>query len=323
MPKSVVSAALLTLFLAACQRGTPTPAVPLPATPTVPAATTGTVNGVRIVDASTYQVGFTPLSDKDIVANGQLKAVTVRSLSAGTATASVCGQVQVQDAITVTINLDSTGSMVDNDPGKLRRAADQAFVTRMTAQDRAAVLSFETYTSASTGLLASRLWQDFSADKPLLNAAIAKATFEGGSTQVYDAIVDASKLAPMGTALILTDGEDNSSRNSAQKAIDEAKKNGTKVFVIGLDARNTLNFRALEDITAATGGLFQKTGSAADLQCFFDRMYNAFRAQGCVQLSFTQKPAAGTAVTGTLSVTVGAPDRRDAQVDVPFTLTVR
>ncbi|GGR69306.1 hypothetical protein GCM10008959_34170 [Deinococcus seoulensis] len=108
-----------------------------------------------------------------------------------------------------------------------------------------------------------------------------------------------------------------------RQAIDTARANGTRVYAIGLDAQNNLDFSALEDIAAATGGLFQKANDDAALDGFFDRMYNAFRAQGCVELVFTQKPAAGTEVTGTLNIVISAADRKPATVEVPFAFTVR
>ncbi|MFC6619292.1 vWA domain-containing protein [Deinococcus radiophilus] len=297
-------------------------------TPTEPAATTGTVNGVRVVDNNTYQVGFTPLNGNDIVSNAVLKSVTVSDLSAGQATATICGQVQAQDVITTSISLDSTGSMADNDPQELRRAAAERFFDRMSAADRAAVLSFDGSTAASDDLLASKLWQGFTSDKTLLKSAVDKATFVGGGTPVFDAVIDGCTLVHQsggqnGKVLILSDGEDNWSYYSVRQVIETANKNGTPVYAIGLDVSNNVNFRDLEDITAGTGGLFQKAGDAKDLEAFFDRMYNALRAQGCIQLSFTGKPASGTVVTGNFNVVVEASGKAPATVKAPFTVTVR
>lgn len=311
----------LSLILAACGGVTSS-------SPTVPAATGGTINGVRVVGPSTYQFGFTPLDGAQITTTATLTGVTVADLSAGSATATICGQVQVQDTVTTAISLDSTGSMADTDPQLLRRDAAQAFVARMGPSDRAAVLSFDYSRPPSAGLNASVLWQDFTGDQALLNTAITRATFAGAGTPLFDALIDASTLAAAqgganGTVLILTDGEDSGYGAVEQRAIDAAVRHGTKVYAIGLDASNTLSFRALQNVTAATGGLFQKATSAADLQGLFDRMYNAFRAQGCVQLAFTQKPAAGTVVTGTLVVRVDAPGRAPADLRVPFTATMR
>ncbi|GGS28452.1 vWA domain-containing protein [Deinococcus knuensis] len=320
MKKLLISSLLITTgLLASCDRTS---------APTIPAATTGTVNGVRIVNDTTYQVGFTPLNNTDIVTNGKLDSATVKTISAGTATARVCGQVQVQDTITAAISLDSTGSMDSNDPTALRRDAAKRFITRMSSQDRAAVLSFDGGTRPNANLGVSYLWQDFTSDKTLLNTGVDNATFAGGGTPLYGAIVDGSTIVKAsggtnGSLLILTDGEDNAYVNQYQQAIDTARANGTKVYAIGLDAQNNLDFSALEDIAATTGGLFQKANDAAALDGFFDRMYNAFRAQGCVELVFTQKPAAGTEVTGTLNIVISAADRKPATVEVPFAFTVR
>ncbi|GMA16585.1 VWA domain-containing protein [Deinococcus metallilatus] len=317
---ALLVATTLALTLASCGHG--------PAAPTEPAATAGTINGVRVIDANTYQVGFTPLNGQDVVTTATLKSASVKVISAGTATATICGQVKTQDVITAAISLDSTGSMTDNDPQKLRREAAQAFVARLGSRDKAAVLSFDGSTSPNHNLSVSYLWQDFTGDKALLNTAVGRATFAGGGTPLYGAIIDASNLTAAsgganGTVLILTDGEDTARNPTAQAAIAVAKQNGTRVYAIGLDARNTVNFSVLEDLTAATGGLFQKATSATQLQGFFDKMYNAFRAQGCVQVNFTQKPTAGTVVTGTLVITVEAQNRKPVDIEVPFTLTVR
>ncbi|WP_415813420.1 vWA domain-containing protein, partial [Deinococcus marmoris] len=296
--------------------------------PTEPAATTGTINGVRFVDVSTYQFGFTPLKGTDIVGTATLKSVTVKNLSAGAASARVCGNVEGQDVVTATLSLDSTGSMQDTDPGKLRNTAARAFVDRMGPSDKAAILSFDTATSPSEDLLASYLWQDFTGDRALLTKAVDQATFIGGGTPLYDAMLDASALLKASggrnaRGLVLTDGQDTGSFTSPAQVIAAANKNGTPLYIIGLDAQDTLDFRDAEDIAARTGGLFQKATSAGQLQKFFDNVYNAFRAQGCVELKFTQKPAAGTAVTGQLAITVGAADRKDSVVEVPFTVDVR
>ncbi|UBV44338.1 VWA domain-containing protein (plasmid) [Deinococcus taeanensis] len=311
----------LALTLAACT-GRSTPA------PTAPAATTGTINGVRVQSATSYQFGFTPLSGTELVTTATLKDVTVKQLSAGQATARVCGNVQAQDVITAAISLDSTGSMADNDPGRLRNTAAKAFVDRMTAADQAAVLSFDAGTAPTTGMLAARLWQTFTSDKTKLAAAVNQATFERGGTPLYDAMIDTSRLLKATgktnvRALILTDGENNSGTNNGAAVVTAANTNGTPMYIIGLDAQNNLDFTAAEDIAARTGGLFQRATTADQLGGFFDRMYNAFRAQGCVELNFTTKPASGTSVTGTLNIVVAAAGKKDSAVQVPFTVTVR
>ena len=318
------------LLLAACNSTDqkPSPPPPPPGS-SQPAAQTATLNGVRVIDPSTYQLGVSAIdSTQAIVRNATLSKPTVSALSAGQATAQVCGQIQSQDVLTTAIALDSTGSMASTDPGRLRQKAAQTFAGRMTSSDRAAVLSFDSATSPTVGLSVAHLWQDFTGDQALLTSGIDHATFEGGGTPLYDAIIDANSLLKGTTGtnrsvLILTDGSDNASAHSPSDVIAAAKAQGTRVFAVGLDSSNSLNFSELERVASETGGLFQKASDAKQLTTYFDHVYNAVSAQGCLQLNFTVRPIAGTNVTGTLGFTVSNSGKDDAQLSVPFTLTVR
>jgi len=312
----------LPLFLAACQ-GPPAPPVTL-----LPAASSATINGARVLDDRTYQLGVSALDGTQVLTNATLSSPVVTTISAGQASATVCGQIQGQDVLTTAITLDSTGSMVDTDPQQLRKQAAQAFVRRMTSKDRAAVLSFDTGSYPSTGLQAAYVWQPFTADQSLLNAGIDHATFAGGGTNLYDAVIDADTLLRSGTGsnrniLVMTDGADNSSSAVPDDVIAAAKKDGVRVFAVGLDTTNTLGFADLERIASQTGGLFQKATDAAQLKDYFDHMYNAVTAQGCLQLNFTALPTPGTVVTGTVAFTVSSPGKQDASFTLPFTFTAR
>lgn len=186
---AVLAVLSLPLLLAACGGATST------VNPGPPAAQSVTLNGVRVIDASTYQLGVSALDgSQGIVRSGTLSQPRLSDLSAGQATAEVCGQIQVQDVLTTAITLDSTGSMQDTDPMKVRQQAAQTFVGRMSAADRAAVLSFDTGTAPSAGLRVAHLWQDFTGDQALLKTGIGKATFAGGNTPLYTAISDADTL---------------------------------------------------------------------------------------------------------------------------------
>ena len=313
----------LPLLLAACGN------VSQKAVPADAAAKTATVNGVRVIDASTYQLGVSALDNAQaIVRTATLSSPSVTGLSAGQATAQVCGQIQSQDLLTTAIALDSTGSMQDTDPGMLREQAAKAFVGRMAAGDQAAVLSFDSATPATAGLDVAHLWQGFTGDRGLLTAGIEHATFVGGGTPLYDAILDADTLVSQTTGsnrsvLVLTDGADSDSIYSPTDVIALAKANGTRVFAIGLDSANTLDFSDLERIASETGGLFQKAGDAAQLTGYFDHVYNAVSAQGCVQLNFTVPPAPGSTVSGILAFTASVDGKVDAPLSVPFTFTAR
>ena len=161
-----------------------------------------------------------------------------------------------------------------------------------------------------------------------LNAAVEKATFARGGTPLYDAANDANTLltAKAGankSILLLTDGQDTGSDVSPAEMIAAAQKSGTRVFAVGLDAFGSLDFTDLEQIASQTGGLFQKASDAAQLKTYFDNLFNAVNAQGCLEVKFSDKPPVGTNVTGTLTFTVASSGKLEAKLNVPFALTIR
>ncbi|MGM9322138.1 vWA domain-containing protein [Deinococcus aquaticus] len=310
------------LLLASCGGPAGTPA------PTTPTATTMQLNGARVLSPTQVQFGVTPLSGTQ-TATGTLSNPSVTFSTAGVSgTVSVCGQVSVQNTVTAAVTLDATGSMRSTDPEEKRRAAAKAFVARMTGTSQAAVLSFEASSTPSAGMIGSVLHQDLTADQTALNTAIDNATYASGSTNFYDAVVDAVKVASRAgrsnpIVLALTDGIDNSSSNSPDEAIAAAKAAGVPVYAIGLDATGSLDFAEMERIASETGGLFRSNIAAGDLDAYFSQLYNAFTAQGCLELNLAAAPAPGTTVTGTLSVDVSDYGKATSRLSVPFSYAVR
>ena len=111
-----------------------------------------------------------------------------------TGSASVCGQIVVQQQVTAAITLDATGSMSWTDPNRLRNQAAKAFIDRLSSQDRASVASFETGRAPTTGFRAITLWQGLTSDKQLLKAAVDRATYEGSATNLWDAVADSADI---------------------------------------------------------------------------------------------------------------------------------
>ncbi|ANE43909.1 vWA domain-containing protein [Deinococcus puniceus] len=313
----VLTTALLTL--ASCR----------PDVPSVPAATAVQINGTRVLNATSIQFGVTALNGTAVVGTGQISNPSVAFTTPGvTGSASICGQITAQNVVTAAVSLDATGSMSSTDPAQNRKLAAKAFVDRLTGDSQAAVLSFEASSTPSAGLLASRLQQAMTGDKALLNTAIDKATYASGSTNFYDAVVDAVKVAKESgrtnpIVLALTDGIDNASSNTANQAIAYAKTNSVPVYAVGLDATNTINFSEMERIASETGGLFRSNISSADLNDYFSKLYNAFTAQGCVQINLAAAPATGSAIEGTLTLDITDTGKATASLKVPFSYTVR
>jgi VWFA-related protein len=106
--------------------------------------------------------------------------------------------------------------------------------------------------------------KDFTNNIPELKEALERIDSRG-STALYDAIIgslDHLKKASKDkrVLLVVTDGEDNTSRNSLEKTIREVQKTDTVVYTIGLLSQESKKNakrakKALEDIAKASGGL--------------------------------------------------------------------
>ncbi|HEU5335753.1 MAG TPA: VWA domain-containing protein, partial [Terriglobales bacterium] len=165
--------------------------------------------------------------------------------------------------VAVGIVIDNSGSMRDKRPAVNQAAVN--FVRSSNPQDEVFVVNFndEYY-----------LDQDFTASIPKLKDALEKIEARGG-TALYDAIVASAdhlkKQARLEkkVLLVVTDGEDNASRESLEQAVRRLQaENGPTVYTIGLlgGERQRRARRALATIAEDTGGVsfFPKDLSEVD-----------------------------------------------------------
>jgi Ca-activated chloride channel family protein len=124
-----------------------------------------------------------------------------------------------------------------------------------------------------------------------------------GSTAIWDAVtVTANEiLAPSGdkrrrAIILLTDGQDTSSRLSRSAAIDQAIKAETVVYAIGIgDSKNTegIDRDALRTLAERTGGRAFFPKREADLNAAFGQIEQELRSQYLVAYSSTNKKRDG------------------------------
>lgn len=150
------------------------------------------------------------------------------------------------------ILIDNSGSMRDK-----RGRVNQAVVNLIRAsnpQDEVFVVNF-----GQTPYLD----QDFTSDVNLLQAALHQVSARG-STALYDAVVASAvhlrnnPRLDKKVLLVVTDGQDNMSRETLQEAIRKLQPNkGLTVYAIGLtDEGMTRKGRdALQDLAVTTGGV--------------------------------------------------------------------
>lgn len=150
------------------------------------------------------------------------------------------------------IVIDNSGSMRDKRPAVNAAAVD--LVRASNPQDKVFVVNFnEEYF----------LDQDYTSQVPKLKDALERIESRGG-TALYDAVVaSADHLKKSGTLekkvlLVVTDGEDNASRESLEQAIRRLQEeNGPTIYTIGLlgDEHSKRARRALREMAEQTGGV--------------------------------------------------------------------
>jgi Ca-activated chloride channel family protein len=157
--------------------------------------------------------------------------------------------------ISLGIIIDNSGSMREKRP-RVNEAA-LTLVQASNPEDEAFVVNFNDDFYLD-------LDKDFSNSIPELKEALERIDSRG-STALYDAIIgslDHLKKASKDkrVLLIVTDGEDNTSRNSLEKTIREIQRTNTVIYTIGLLGDETKKGKskakkALQQIAQASGGL--------------------------------------------------------------------
>jgi Ca-activated chloride channel family protein len=175
--------------------------------------------------------------------------------------------------------IDNSGSMRDKRP-----RVNEAAITLVQASnpnDEAFVVNFNDDFYLD-------LDKDFTNSVPELKEALERIDSRG-STALRDAILgslDHLKKASKDkrVLLVVTDGEDNASRNSLEKTIREIQKTDTVIYTIGLLGQENKKEakrarKALEQIAAASGGLAYFPENVDDVHSICEQVAHDIRNQ--------------------------------------------
>jgi len=175
--------------------------------------------------------------------------------------------------------IDNSGSMRDKRP-----RVNEAAITLVQAsnpQDEAFVVNFNDDFYLD-------LDKDFTNSIPELKEALERIDSRG-STALRDAIIGSLHHLKKGSKdkkvlLVVTDGEDNASRNRLEKMIREVQKTDTVIYTIGLlgqenkkEAKHAR--KALEQIAAASGGLAYFPENVEDVHNICEQVAHDIRNQ--------------------------------------------
>jgi Ca-activated chloride channel family protein len=210
--------------------------------------------------------------------------------------------------ISLSILLDTSVSM---EPRlAIAQEATLGLVRRMGPLDRAQIASF------SSGF---NIRQQFTGDRQLLERAILTAR-AGGSTALYNAVYVAldevrrqtGEGAPRRRAIVLlSDGEDNSSRLEHEDVLERAKRIDAMVFSIGLRSRDTNaeGYReheyVLRTLAQTSGGRVFFVSEARELPAVYNQISDELANQ--YTIGYSSKNALRDGAWRTISVRVNRP----------------
>src|SRR5208283_744588 len=130
--------------------------------------------------------------------------------------------------------------------------------------------------------------KDFTNSIPELKEALERIDARG-STALYDAIIGSLDHLKKGkkekkVLLIVTDGEDNTSRNSLEKTIREIQKTDTVIYTIGLLSQESKRSaktakKALTEIALASGGVAFFPENVGDVHSICEQVAHDIRHQ--------------------------------------------
>jgi len=154
------------------------------------------------------------------------------------------------------LTIDSSGSMTSNDPSGLRKTAAKSFVDALLAQDRSAVVDFDTD---------ALLLQALTTNKTAVKAAIDRIDSSGGTNigaGVQRALNELATVVDPARAkliVLLTDGEGDYTHTLTERASREQ----VTIYTIGLGS--SVDAALLRAIAERTGGTYYPVARASDL----------------------------------------------------------
>ncbi len=179
--------------------------------------------------------------------------------------------------------LDSSGSIKEEI--KYVHEAASAFVDSLQPDDRALVIDYDDKVYLLQGL---------TSDREALRQAISSTEAIGG-TALYDAIDAAFRLlAPIDgrkAVVVLSDGDDSSSRRKLDQLIDAAQSSDLSIFAIALGggADGGPRKSVMRKLSAETGGRFHLAQNPEDLAKIYRDIADELRSQYYVSYSTTNE----------------------------------
>lgn len=199
---------------------------------------------------------------------------------------------------------DSSGSMNRTDPDKLRFEAIDLFVGLLANGGNyvgSVVFANEVVFQSPLSEVKNRDEKKVMIDN-LKNQPVGGFTDIGGGLQTALNLIETGGDKELPSIIILlTDGNTEMGSNEMfdksiadkEDAMEEARKEGVKIFTISLNKNNSANSNEMRQIANATGGEFREVSEATDLQDVFDLYYQLIYSTQSTELVDETVPDSG------------------------------
>lgn len=176
--------------------------------------------------------------------------------------------------VSVGIIFDISGSMKDNSNIQKAKNAIVRFLESGNAEDEYALITFNERTS---------LVQNFTSQSATVRGEIAFRQ-PGGRTALYDAVYMGLDQIKMGkndkkALILITDGEDNSSRYSISEVREFAKESDVQVYAVGEQGLLGYGRSLIQGIVSLTGGRAFFPNNFNELDYYIDLIHAELRNQ--------------------------------------------
>jgi Ca-activated chloride channel homolog len=205
--------------------------------------------------------------------------------------------------LSIVLLVDASGSVVDKVKFEQAAATDFFFNTIKRKKDRAAVVSFD-----SVPTLLSDDTPDGFNDEPERLADAVKKIHAAGSSSVYDAVyISVQKLLALEQGerrkliVLISDGDDNSSRYSLTEALDLAQRHDVTIYAISTNktsetksADKNRGDDVIKKLVDETGGKAYFPLKLDDLASDFQKIGDELRSQYVLSYTPTNSILDGT-----------------------------
>jgi Mg-chelatase subunit ChlD len=234
-----------------------------------------------------------------------------------------------EKTLVAAMDIDSSFSMLETDPLRLRKDAAKQFVKELGSDFRVGVFDFGA--GSTDGFSMTRMLSNFTGNVSRINRAIDRVT-EHNQTPLYTSVVEVlaylDKKFPRGSAdrslVLLSDGQptDADSGTTHVQCCQQAKEVGAPINTVGFGPAADRSpsakkeaVQVLRKLAICSGGSYTGVVKATNLRQAFERLGKAkLSGSLAVTARFESLPPSGSTIEGTLHVGNGM----QAAVPLPF-----